>query len=252
MTPFQHERYREMAAPFALGALDAEEHTEFKAHLRTCDECKQLVTELSQPVAALPLFVPQVAPPPGLRDRVMRAIAAADTDESVPANETAPATTSPWSRFTHAQYVLAAGIAVLALVAASLLGWAVGLRNDVAENERLLARSYDALSVMARADQRWNVQATDAAAGAWGVVAYDSGSDVGSVVMWGLDESADVEYNLWVVEDGQRERVGRLYAADGGFWAVVDENMPSDGIGVTAVDASGVTFDVLDTQLSPR
>jgi hypothetical protein len=252
MTPFQHERYREMAAPFALGALDAEEHTEFKAHLRTCEECKRFVAELSQPVAALPLSIPQVAPPPRLRERVMRAIAEAETNEPSSSGEPTPAKAPLRSKLTRTQYALAASIAVLAIVAASLLGWVIGLRNDVADSDSQLARSYDALTVMARADQRWTVQATDAAPGAWGVVAYDSGSDVGSIVMWGLDESSDVEYNVWLVDDGDRERVGQLYAADGGFWVVVDDGMPSEGIGVTAVDSSGEAVDVLDARLTPQ
>ena len=237
-----HERYRDMAAAYALGALDPEERDELKAHLQTCADCERLLGELSQTVAALPLAVPQVTPPPGLRERVMNAIAQ-DAEPTV-------ARTPSGHGFGRGRYLLAASIAVLALGAAAFAGWAIGPRDDGRAND-LLARSYDALSVMARADQRWTVRTTDAAPGGWGVVAYDSRAGETSVVMWGLDDSPGVEYRLWVTDDGERQRLGRLYAADGGFWAVVSWDMTAvDGIGVSAADPSGGSRDVVDAPIA--
>lgn len=240
MTQTNHERYEDMAAAYALGALADDERAEFKAHLRGCEECKIALAEMKDTVAVLPLSVPQVSPPAGLRDRVLQAI---QPERGSPAKRTSG---------NRVRYLLAASVAVLAVLAVSSLVWAFSLHSDVSNQDRLLARSYDALAVMARADQRWEVQATSAApAGAHGVVGFDSANNVASVVMWGLDPTPGYEYSVWLVENGARQRVTRLYPAEGGFWALVDRNvLESDGIGVTLVDSSGASTDVLDTHLT--
>jgi anti-sigma-K factor RskA len=61
----------EHAAPYALGALDNDERTSFEAHLATCDVCTTEVRELRDVAGLLAAAVPQVAPPPGLRERVL-------------------------------------------------------------------------------------------------------------------------------------------------------------------------------------
>ena len=61
----------EHAAPYALGALDNDERTSFEAHLATCDLCTSEVRELRDVAGLLAAAVPQIAPPPGLRARIL-------------------------------------------------------------------------------------------------------------------------------------------------------------------------------------
>jgi anti-sigma-K factor RskA len=59
------------AAAYALGALDAAEAVAFRRHLETCSACQAEIEALQGTVAALPLMVPQVEAPAGLRKRLM-------------------------------------------------------------------------------------------------------------------------------------------------------------------------------------
>jgi anti-sigma-K factor RskA len=59
------------AAPYALGALDETERASFEEHLATCDVCSIEVRELKNVAGLLAMAVPRVAPPAGLRDRIL-------------------------------------------------------------------------------------------------------------------------------------------------------------------------------------
>ena len=61
----------EQAAPYALGALDESERAAFDAHLATCEVCANEVRELREVAGLLSLGGRAVAPPPGLRDRIL-------------------------------------------------------------------------------------------------------------------------------------------------------------------------------------
>jgi len=61
----------EHAAPYALGALEEPDRSAFEAHLAGCDVCASEVRELSDVAGLLALGGPPVAPPAGLRERVL-------------------------------------------------------------------------------------------------------------------------------------------------------------------------------------
>ncbi|MCW3017648.1 MAG: hypothetical protein JWO02_4740 [Solirubrobacterales bacterium] len=60
------------AGAYALYALDESEASAFAEHLHTCAECRREVEHARAAADALPLAVAQVAPPPALRERIMR------------------------------------------------------------------------------------------------------------------------------------------------------------------------------------
>ena len=70
------DRYRDELAAYALGALDDAEAAELRRHLDGCEECRQHLRWLEPAVDLLPRAVPQVAPPPRLRKRLMATIRA--------------------------------------------------------------------------------------------------------------------------------------------------------------------------------
>jgi anti-sigma-K factor RskA len=61
-------------AAWVLGALDERAAAAFAEHLRTCADCQAEVARLRAPADAMALATEQVAPPPALRDRIMRTV----------------------------------------------------------------------------------------------------------------------------------------------------------------------------------
>jgi anti-sigma-K factor RskA len=57
-----------------LGALPDDERSAFEAHLARCAVCRKEEAELRLAAHALPTLVPQIAPSPDLRDRIMRVV----------------------------------------------------------------------------------------------------------------------------------------------------------------------------------
>lgn len=71
MEPSTHDEIRELSSLYVLGGLTPEERAAFEAHLATCAECAAEVESLKPVVPALAQAVPQLAPPPAVRDRLL-------------------------------------------------------------------------------------------------------------------------------------------------------------------------------------
>ena len=69
----------DLAPAFVLGALDAAESDAVRRHLAECPEAHPEMAELHSVVPALFELVEPVAPPAGLKDRILSAVAATDT-----------------------------------------------------------------------------------------------------------------------------------------------------------------------------
>lgn len=85
----------EMAAPYALGALDETDRVSFEEHLASCDVCAAEVRELKDVAGLLATAAPRVAPPAGLRDRILadaRAVRPISIVTKPAAQPSAPAT----------------------------------------------------------------------------------------------------------------------------------------------------------------
>jgi anti-sigma-K factor RskA len=68
-----HDAWLESAALYVIDAMAEDERQAFEAHLRECEHCRAEVASLQGVEEALAGAVPQIEPPPGLRDRVMSA-----------------------------------------------------------------------------------------------------------------------------------------------------------------------------------
>lgn len=68
-----HDELRELSGGYALGILDEPDRRTFEAHLSTCASCAAEVRDFTSVASALALDVPQIDPPPSLRERVLRA-----------------------------------------------------------------------------------------------------------------------------------------------------------------------------------
>ena len=131
------EHVDELIAGHALRALSSEDEERVVVHLAECEQCRRKLRETEAVAASLAYGVPQVAPPPELRSRVL---AIAEPVVAAPAAAAAPARPQRarvrrqwWPRFS----LVAVPAMALALVA--MLAWNVSLRNDVSENRDDLA-----------------------------------------------------------------------------------------------------------------
>ena len=118
-----HEQLHELAEPYALGILSAEERQAFERHLPLCETCQQAVRDARVVGLALGQSVEMVDPPAQLRSRVL---AAATATSQIGRSQTAPAASAtPWW--------LAAAASVLAAVF-GLQWWNAERRLEVAES----------------------------------------------------------------------------------------------------------------------
>ncbi len=75
----------DFAAPYALDVLEGEELAAFEAHLRDCPVCQGEVQEMREVAGFLAHAASPVAPPAGLRDRVL-----AEARQARPTADTPP------------------------------------------------------------------------------------------------------------------------------------------------------------------
>jgi anti-sigma-K factor RskA len=68
-----NEDLHELAAGYALDALDADDRQAFEEHLAGCDRCRRELAGLSGAVGTLAYGAEAVAPPDALRDRILAA-----------------------------------------------------------------------------------------------------------------------------------------------------------------------------------
>jgi anti-sigma factor ChrR (cupin superfamily) len=68
------EHQQELASLYALGALSPEEHQAFEAVLSGDPELQALARDLQSTIAVAANSTPPVAPPPGLKDKVLRRV----------------------------------------------------------------------------------------------------------------------------------------------------------------------------------
>jgi len=115
----EQELIHELAAAYALDALDPSEWREFEEHLAGCEQCREELEGLRDAAAAL-AYVPEgPAPPPALRDRVLESVRVEGPSNVVPLRRR-------WA------LPVAATVAVAATAAAVVLAlWGTNLSNSL-------------------------------------------------------------------------------------------------------------------------
>ena len=137
-----HREWLESAALFALDALDGDDRRAFDAHRATCGECQGEVARLRAVSTALAYAVPQIAPPPALRTRVLTAaLGSANADDAPLGGETHDAPGRSWL-----------ALAAAFLLAVGLGAYAYSLRTQLASLEAALNTAREeALSALEQA-----------------------------------------------------------------------------------------------------
>jgi len=127
MTTPTHDTFAEMAAAYALGALDRDERVSFERHLDTCAICQREVAELRRVTAGIGLAAEPIAPPESLRTRTLdRALSYPQENASTPGPTRSPEPLRPRDR-DLARPARASRITAGRLLAAASLAAAIGM-----------------------------------------------------------------------------------------------------------------------------
>ncbi len=226
MTDSDCARLDALAAPFALGALDADEGAFARAHLQACGLPHPPLRQALTVASAIGASVPdEDLPAAGLRTRVLAAVHAEPTSpRRVAARE---------ERALPRWRAIAAGAGALALAAS--LALAVQLGERAAVDDRLAATD---ARITALEDELGRAEAWIERAVARGADAYfmdgegeataasfmlvvEDGASGAVLLMSGLPVLSEAEtYELWVERDGATVAAGTFRADDRGLAAV--------------------------------
>lgn len=118
-----HARFDELAAGYALDALEADDEAEFRAHLEHCSRCQILVEDFDEATAELASALPGATAPVALRDEILTA--ARQTPHHAAEIETRPQAVPPTSppisplvirpRRTRSRLLIAAAAVVIVI-----------------------------------------------------------------------------------------------------------------------------------------
>lgn len=198
----------ELAAAYALGAVDPGEDRDISAHLASCDQPHEDARALISVAAVLTSSLERVAPSPGLRERLMTTIAETPQEHRPAVEyvrepvETLEASRRPaWWRLSP----LPSALAAVGLAAAVGLGaWGITLNSQLAERDA-------ALRAVASADA---IYAASGTAGSGWVI------ESGEAAMFMAEDLADLPpdrlYEFWLIDaDGNAVAAGTLTETDG-------------------------------------
>lgn len=144
MTENDHNDWREDLAAYVLGALETDEAARFERHLEGCERCREEIVWLQPALNALPESVQRQEPPKRLRQSLMAEVRAeAKAERSSPEP-------SRWRSLWQARGLrVATGFAVVALVAAAVVGYEVGNggSGESPESSTVVSRQPDGITV---------------------------------------------------------------------------------------------------------
>jgi len=252
--PTAHGEFDGAAAAYALGALDPPEKQAFEAHLATCAACQAELRDMQRVVVGIGQATAVVAPPEGLKARVLANAMAQEQRSAVPRSadarsaplrrdprQSGAGSGSPWN-------TLAIAASIVLAVGAGIYAWSLrtqvqslrqtvteassqiaALRADLATARRDAATLKTTIRVLSAPDLiqvnlKGQTPAPNAIArGFWsrsyGIIFQTDG-------LPGLDLSK--VYQLWVIKDGKPGSLGtfRVDASGAGVFTVDPSLVP--------------------------
>ena len=207
----EQELIHELVAAYALDALDDSEQRDFEEHLATCDRCREELEGLRDAAAAL-AYVPEgPAPPPALRDRVLKRV-----HEDRGSNVVR----------LRRRYALPAVATFAVAAAAAAVVLAVWGSN--------LSSSLDRKDAIAR------VLATGTRVPMGAASQVVVGSDGSAVVVSNLGPApAGKTYELWVIQGGSVRPAGLFGAGKASSPVLLGRNVPSGAHVGVSIEKSG-------------
>jgi len=237
------EELEELAAGYALEALDADDAARFQAHLDGCDRCRDLVAELRAAAAVLPEALRPIAPSPTLRDRLLAEALRAPNEAAMPARA-APA---PLDERRATGLGTRSGLWALSLAAlfAVTLGfgyWNFRLQQQVTRQAVALDSQALVLQAVAAGGRQWTLNGTADAPGAAGVLVQDPADPRPLLMVRDLPPLGQQQaYQAWVIAGSAPLEAGLLERVTGAAYiARLERPLDSaDTVAVTVEPAGG-------------
>ena len=228
----------DLAPAFVLGALDAVESAAVRQHLASCPEAHPEMAELHSVVPALLESVELIAPPAGLRERILAA-AAPDRQPAVDAGRDIqrprPVADLPargWGNpFRHPVWAAISLAAALAVVALGV--WNVQLQREVAGLTAYRDGVVRVLDQAAQPGAQLAVLVSAVGAGPSGLAAVAADGSIGLVMRNLAPTTGTQVYETWLIGgDGTPVPIGGFKVAADGSASFVTAHAPL-GEGVT-------------------
>jgi anti-sigma-K factor RskA len=190
---------------YALDSLDEAEARYIQAHLERCEICMAELVEYRQLVGNLAFAAPQFDPPPALKTKLM--------DRIKPRLETSDQTDAPeswWGRLNNKlpqlspAWGFAAVAIILVLAISNVLLWQQVNRSQPPPPLRVIG-----------------LQGGDAAPQATGMIVVSVDGEHGTLVVDHLPQlREDQEYQLWLIQDGERTSGALFSVGEDGYGSV--------------------------------
>lgn len=209
MSNREHEELLNLIPAYALNSLDADEAEMVNHHLPGCEICQAELASYESVVDVLPLAAPEAGPSAALKERLMSNLAAKPTSET-PVASIPQAARVPehgfWRQINEAIQNLLGGprwrpailLFIIVLVASNVLIWQ--LANEP-------SGSSDSW-------RRIRLIGSEVAPEATGIIYISADGQNGTVIVDGLPQlSSEQQYQLWLIEDGERTS-GVVFSVD--------------------------------------
>lgn len=209
------ETLEELAAGYALEALDADDGARFRGHLDGCDRCQALVAEFTAVTALLPEALTPVVPSPALRDRLL---AAALREPDAADEPELPAPAQLGERRAGAREprstLWAWSLAALFAVSLGFGYWNYRLQQQVTQQALALSSQAQVLQAVAGGGRQWALNGTADAPGAGGVLVQDPNDPRPLLMLHDLPALGQQQaYQAWVIAGGTPLEAGLLERA---------------------------------------
>lgn len=217
-----HQDIENLIPAYALNCLDEDEALLLAEHLAACPACRDEMLAYQRTVNQLALAAPPTEPSPQLQQRLARRIRPANAATSRQAARS-------WWQTVLAGFKQSApvwgAVAVVLLIGLGLANvWPV---TPASQPMRVVS-----------------LAPTQAAPTASGVMVVSSDGEYGAVIVENLPHlPSDQQYQLWLIDDGQRTS-GAIFSVDEHGYRAVQVESPRylidyDGFGITIEPAGG-------------
>jgi anti-sigma-K factor RskA len=189
MTDTDHKRWSEDLAAYVLGALETDEAAALELHMEDCERCREEMRWLEPAVHTLPESVVRQEPPKQLRQSLM-----AEVRADARAERRSPSPSRRRSLWATRGLRVATGFALVALVAAAVVGYEVGDGGSGGEDagSTVVSRQPGGITVK-----------------------MVSEGDGGKIHLSGVDPlPSDKVLEAWVEREGKVEAVPALFVPD--------------------------------------
>lgn len=198
------KKLEELMAGYVLGNLSSDEAEELQGLLVEYPEANQELNSLQEVLELMPYSLPEVTPPPRLRQSILKQVDVEIKRES------------PRKQFSFPWYKMAGSIAAVLVLA---LGWDnYYLRQNLTAVQTEVARQKDVIAMLQNPDTHLvSLKGMDMASAAYGRIVMTPGEPKSVLIIQNLPVLPEGRfYQLWSIVNGEKIPSGAFNASDKG------------------------------------